>query len=346
MKARVVLPGEAELDEAAVGRAVAGEAGREYVVLGELLRVWVVLEGCERGELPVLEVFARFEEADKKMGDAELSERKPRHVPCARQEGPHRDGSVVCQSGWRGEMFGERAVLYQDVPVLLRHGLAGDTLRLVVSVKTPAFAAGPRLDDMERLLSSSSYAERQSRQCEAWLAVKVACLPHLEVVGPQLAHSHTAVLCVSVRNCDSSVPMVFHHLSLSEGSTRYNGPAGMQSVAFGELFALHVEEERDAEVGPQDAVQVLARLQPRPLAFVQYTDWEGSFSGRLVATWSAPGVRGRVMSWLDVAWKVRREGRMPNVRFCNCVFCRDREATICWCSVSVLLPPGWGSSLE
>ena len=153
LSAQVVLPGEEEVSAEAVERARAGRLGRDYVVLGEMLRVWLVVEGCGAEQLAGLEVFARFEEAQRsgglQMADTDLADKKPRHLPCP-AEGPQQP---ACPSGWRGLMVTpETAVLWQDIPVLLRAGLAGEALRLVASVKTPPFAAAPRLDDVERLL--------------------------------------------------------------------------------------------------------------------------------------------------------------------------------------------------
>jgi hypothetical protein len=114
---------------------------------------------------------------------------------------------------------------------------------------------------------------------------------------------------------------LFSRLSVAEGSARYNGPAGVQAVALGELFSVLIEEERDLSLAPGDVLQVgegarsfflfclvfslqaVVRWQPKPAAFVQFTDWEGHYSCRLVATWSTPGVRGHVMSWLDLSFK-------------------------------------------
>ncbi len=154
LSAQVVLPGEEEVSEATVARARAGQLGRDFVVLGEMLRVWLLVEGCAAEQLALLEVFARFEEADRgglQMADADLADKKPRHLPCV-SEGAAPAGRA-CQGGWRGEAVGpEAAVLWQDIPVLLRGGLAGETLRLVASLRVPPFAAAPRLDDVDRLL--------------------------------------------------------------------------------------------------------------------------------------------------------------------------------------------------
>jgi hypothetical protein len=62
-----------------------------------------------------------------------------------------------------------------------------------------------------------------------------------------------------------------------------------------------VTQERDASLEPGDVAAVSVRLRPKPLAFVQFTDWEGSFSGRAVVGWSAPGEKSTcVCRWLSI----------------------------------------------
>ncbi len=120
--------------------------------------------------------------------------------------------------------------------------------------------------------------------------------------------SHTSEFVVLMTNT-SSLRLRFHQLALSEGSVRYNGPAGVQAVPVGELFAIHVTEQRDVAMEPGDVLAVAIRLRPKPLAFVQFTDWEGSFTGRAVAGWSVPDVvKGGVSSSVELNWKGPRSG--------------------------------------
>lgn len=81
-----------------------------------------------------------FEEENKAQIDSELSERRPRHVPAGSQ--------ASSTTGWRRHLLpGGRALLCNDVPVLLRSDLQRLVLR--AAVKSPVFAAPPSLNDLE-----------------------------------------------------------------------------------------------------------------------------------------------------------------------------------------------------
>lgn len=113
--------------------------GRDFVVQGEMLEIWLMLRKAEltAEQLAGLEVFVSFEEQGlAQIGDVELSERKPRHVP-----------SVSFAAGWERELRPGGALLRTLVPVLLRTDLQRLVLR--ASVKSPVFAAPPSLNDLE-----------------------------------------------------------------------------------------------------------------------------------------------------------------------------------------------------
>ncbi len=90
--------------------------------------------------------------------------------------------------------------------------------------------------------------------------MRVACLVSLEALPRQLVLSHATAQAVALRNCDASLPLFFSRLAVSEGSARYHGPAGVQAVALGELFAVLIEEQRDLWLAPGDVLQVDAQV--------------------------------------------------------------------------------------
>lgn len=155
--------------------------------------------------------------------------------------------------------------------------------------------------------------ERRIVASEASLLVRLLQPLSVEVKTVSCG-SHTSELMLLLSN-SSELRLRFHQVLLSEGSVRYSGPAGVQAVSLGELFAVQITEQREAALEAGDALAVALRLRPRPQAFVQlreksclfvlvfyccldrFTDREGSFSGRAVASWSVPGVvRGPVAS--------------------------------------------------
>jgi hypothetical protein len=215
----ICLPGDAEItDEVA-------RSGRDFVIQGELLRVWLVLNrpGMSQEQLEALEVFVFFEEENKtQISDMELGDRKPRHVP-----------SGQTGTGWsRHQLPSGKSVLSNDIPVLLRSDLQSLVLR--ASVKSPVFAAPPSLNDLEEQLLSASYMERRIVPLESCLRVRLVAPLHLDLRAA-FSLSHATEFVLTMTNT-SELLLRFHHISLSEGSVRYNGPAGVQAVSMADLF--------------------------------------------------------------------------------------------------------------
>jgi hypothetical protein len=109
--------------------------------------------------------------------------------------------------------------------------------------------------------------ERRIVPIEASLPVRLVQPLNLEL-KPAFCRSHTTEFVLLISNT-SQLRLLFHQVALSEGSVRYNGPAGVQSVPIGELFAVHVTEQRETMLEPGDVMAIVLKLRPKPLAFVQ-----------------------------------------------------------------------------
>jgi hypothetical protein len=200
-------------------------------------------------------------------------------------------------------------LLHTQLPVLLAssslllHNSTSLTLHAALSL--PSFAPDYALHrDVLLLLVHPSLLERPPRTLHLSLpSLRLLSAPAVEVERNPLTVSHHTTLAVSLVN-SAPLPLVFTRLALAEGAARYLGPAGAEAVDFGLLFSAHVDESYYGTVlGPNDVLQVLVSIRPKPLAYERYTDWHGSFGTRLVVTWTAQHMQGAVLSSADVFWR-------------------------------------------
>lgn len=246
-----------------------------------------------------------------------LQERKPRHFPAEQQlhqgeEEQEQDQEKKkkrfgCRGGFVGQEEGRGVVLALDFPVLLRAQLCKAVIK--ASIKSPAFGSS----GAARALQSRSYVERRPKvQTAESCALEVLQGIQVKELGDPLAHAHVSTLCIQIHN-PCVFPIRLLRLWLAEGSAKYYGPAGVEPFALGELFAVRVDhnnsyknakdDDQGTLLSSDDSCNVLLSVRPKPSAYVQYTHVNGYFAARLVAVWSAPDMRGRVMSWMEVTWK-------------------------------------------